>query len=351
MDAFLQNAGFDIKLPDWDIGTRKNRRFIDSITRQMFPQLSPTQRNKLVEYAGPTVSAELSDMLSSASPLKLIDIGRSLISSSSFRTRMEGFKTSLERSIGTELKNVDRDANQYLSETKLAPTRYASQLKLRQGDKNYLPGTGTGKEPITQSVSDIVQADLFSYQTPNPELGENNSLYIDNQLNDRILSGGDALPVSSLDIAKLVGVGPIIPQWRSEQDVEREVDILIHNAMTSSAFHSLPPISIALDDQNMAQRNPSYMMPIVQTEQLSVYNQGVPLGELNRLGFKRQSVDTLRWPDKKTRVGPYMQPTPRVDAFNQIEEDGYNYLETTGKAWAPLFQTTVLRDGAHWLSV
>jgi hypothetical protein len=350
MDAFLQNAGFDIKLPSWDIGTRKNRRFIDSVTRQMYPKLSSTQRNKLVEYAGPTVSAELSDMLRDASQLKTIDIGRDLISSSSFRTRMDGFKTSLERNLGAELKNIDRGANQYLSETPVNPTRNASQMKLRQGSKNYLPGTSTGKEPISQSVSDIVQADLFSYQPPNPELGENNSLYLDNQQNDQILSGGDALPISVLDIAKLVGVAPIIPQWRSEQDVEREIDIRIHDAMVSNAFHSLPPVSITLNDQNEDQSHPSYLMPIVQTGRLAVYNQGVPLGELNRIGFKRQSVDMLRQPDKKTRVGLYVQPTTPIDAFNQIEEDGYNYMETTGKAWAPLAQTTVLRDGSHWLS-
>lgn len=60
------------------------------------------------------------------------------------------------------------------------------------------------KESLTQQVSDTAQADLFNYVPPNSELGENNSLYLFNELNMQYrLHNANVKPL--LDVPSVLG--------------------------------------------------------------------------------------------------------------------------------------------------
>ncbi len=52
--------------------------------------------------------------------------------------------------------------------------------------REILPGEKTGSEDQKISVADIVKADLWHYIAPNGDLGTNNSLFLDNRLNEAI---------------------------------------------------------------------------------------------------------------------------------------------------------------------
>jgi hypothetical protein len=193
------------------------------------------------------------------------------------------------------------------------------------------PGQDTAKESVMQSVSDIVQSDLFSYRTTNPETGLNNSVYLDNLRNEYINTREPGRPRPPHELEQLVLPFPVLDQYKDAQPIEA---IMMRDAQTTVAaevLNSGPPRSFALNDASVEidpfQLSNTQVTFMVNVNSLQPgfqrdFTQSTEFGENEYLGMTRTS-SSLRFP-REPEDDKYMNPIEKSVNLDR-EERGVGF--------------------------
>ena len=201
-----------------------------------------------------------------------------------------------------------------------------------------LPGPEALKESPDQALRDIVNADMFDYRTPNEELGQANSLYLDNLRNERLRFYDCSIPRQPQHLEELVAGYTTIPQFDPSVS---ETEDAIHDALKSSIIENglmhIPPISLSLKDLTGKPdpfglpRRDSYMIPVAdQTPGFRTVMQGCYPGYLDAMGF-RPTYDPMRDPDQQpSRLLPAVPAQSAAAQIMQYNRDGGDYLWSSG---------------------
>lgn len=193
------------------------------------------------------------------------------------------------------------------------------------------PGQDTARESVRQSVSDIVQSDLFSYNTTNAETGLNNTVYLDNLRNEYINTRDPGRPRPPYELEQLVLPFPVISQYLDQQPVE---DILMREAKTLVGAEMLlrgPPLSFALNDASV-QVDPFQLSKTEMTFMVNVnslqpgmqrdWTQSTEFGENEYIGMRKTS-SSLRFP-REAEDNTYTNPIPKQQNLER-EEKGVGF--------------------------
>ena len=317
----------------------RTKPFFNQIIRNAMPSLSTTQRSRLLEHVGPLFGQQFRPRFKNATQKDLVEIARDLQQNTQFKDVLKHYQTTLEQEIGVPLSQVDAGSIQMDNQ----PIDFGAH-KLRA--RFLLPTSDTLRESQSQSLRDIVNADLFDYRTPNEELGSNNALYIGNLQNERLRFMDATVPRNSIE--QLVSIAPVLPQWSGRYDMEDAIHDRIRDAVVQEGMKSLPPISIALND-NTYMRDPyGNYRPNNFFEPVNVagsgyqrdFTQGVQNGELDARGFK-PDYDPLRNPRERTRME--IVPIQRDSALD--------YIFSTGFEVQPPYVPPIDLKGLQWMDI
>lgn len=144
------------------------------------------------------------------------------------------------------------------------------------GARILLPGSKTGSETVTQSVSDVAKGDLWNFRPENSELGVNNMLYLDNLQNQAIrLSGELYQPHTVMSAPDNLGHEGL-PLLKNSTDVRNALAKAIQTAADmGKTFNTLsgPFTAISLLGGNVNQMDPNmqdkrYLTDMIPNEQL-----------------------------------------------------------------------------------
>lgn len=327
----------------------KQRPVVRQIIKTAFPNLSTVQAGNLVDFAAPHLAPSLRTKLgANPSQNDVIAITRDIAQNPNVKSLLEGYKKSYEREIGIPLQRQGRGENEYESNKPRQNTFNSSQLKLRS---HYIQaGAETATETIPEAVSDIVQSDLFSYNTANPENGVNNSVYIETELNEQANLVGANIPRPPDKLEQLVGLSSIPWQWRDTIDVEANIEDLMHDAVVQSGLVMMPPVSVTLKDRmpvNDPFGLPRVVNPFIPVNSLQPgfqkdYTQGTEFGHLDRIGFKRQGYDTWRFPREPSQFLPGTRPIDEATSMQMQDDDGITVPMAFASVPAPRAETTTL---------
>ena len=317
----------------------RTKPFFNQIIRNAMPSLSTTQRSRLLRHVGPLLGQQFRDRFKNATQKDLVEIARDLQQNTQFKDVLKHYQTTLEQEIGP-LSQIDAGSAQLDNQ----PIDFGAH-KLRA--RFLLPTRDTLRESQSQSLRDIVNADLFDYRTPNEELGSNNALYIGNLQNERLRFMDATMPRNSIE--QLVSIAPVLPQWTGSFDMEDAIHDRIRDAVVQEGIKSLPPISIALnDDTNMRDpygnyRPNNFFEPVnaAGPGYQKDFTQGVEFRELDRMGF-RPDYDPLRNPRERTRM-----VTVPISG-----EQSCDYIFSTGFGVQPPYIGPIdLKNGMQWMDI
>ena len=333
----------------WDPLDVRTKPFFNQIIRNALPSLSTTQRSKLLMHVGPLFGQQFRARFKNASQKDLVEIARDLQQNSQFKDVLRHYQTTLEQEIGVPLNQIDAGTMQLDNQ----PIDFGAH-KLRA--RFLLPTKDTLRESVSQSLNDIVQADLFDFRTPNEELGSNNALYLGNLQNERLRFMDPTMP-RGYSIEQLVSIAPVLPQWTGQFDVEDAIYDKIRDDVVQEGIKSLPPFSIALND-NTNMRDPygnyrpnNFMEPVnsLGPGYQRDFTQGVEFRELDMIGF-RPDYDPLRNPRERTRMGMLPIQT-REEQLSQIYRQGFDSTFHTGFAVQPPYQGPIDLKGLQWMDI
>jgi len=327
----------------------KQRPIVRQVIRNAFPGLSSVQAGEMVEFAGPHLAASLAAKLGeNPTQSDVISAVRDLAQNPNAKTLLTEYKTSLETEMGAPLSRYRQGENEFLNAQAGPAQQNTAALKLRS--RYMLPGAETLTETVDESVSDIVQSDLFSYNTANPENGVNNSVYIETELNAIENLKGANIPRPPDRLEQLVGLSDIPYQWHDTQNVDDEMSDIMYSAVVQSGILAMPPISVALKDRMALsdpfglprQANPFVPVNTLQPGFEVDYTQSTEFGELDRIGFKRADCDTLRFPRESSQFLPGDRPIAVTTSINMQRDDGIMVPMAFGSTPAPMGGTTKL---------
>jgi len=352
-DELTLKSGVNIPQKNWDPAHRKQRPLIKQLIRNLYPKLSPIQVGSFTDYVGPHIAKKFQDALPvNLTQSQLLNVVRDWTVLPKTKATFESYKNAYQRNLGIPLEEIDKGvASLEVSSNK--PAFDAGKMILRS--RYTLPGTNDFGESTEEAMSDIVQADLFSYQTSNMEDGINNSVYLDSEISLKMNMFGANMPRPPQHLEQLVGLSSIPYQWHDTQDAEAALGEIVVDSMVQSAFVNLPPVSITLhDDMNipdpfsLPKRN-NYLVPVndlsrpIQRD----YTQGTEFRELDTVGFKRDGYDTWRFPREASQFlgSDIVKPMTEEEEMNLIDQQGVNPTYSLGLPPAPMYQTTYLRGG------
>ena len=327
----------------------KQRPIVRQIIKTAFPNLSTVQAGNLVDFSAPHLAPSLKTKLGvNPSQNDVIAVVRDISQNPNVKSLLEGYKKSYERELGIPLQRQGRGENEYESNKPRQNTFNSSQLKIRS---HYIQaGAKTASETTPEAVSDIVQADLFSYNTANPENGVNNSVYIETALNEEKNLIGANIPRPPDKLEQLVGLSSIPWQWRDTIDVEANIEDLMHDAVVQSGLVMMPPVSVTLKDRmpvNDPFGLPRVVNPFIPVDSLQPgfekdYTQGTEFGQLDAIGFKRAGYDTWRFPRDRSQFLPGTRPIDEATSMQMQDSDGITVPMAFGSVPAPRAETTTL---------
>ena len=333
-DLFATLTG-DAAPGPWDKRDLRSKAFLGQVFRNSIPGLSSVQRGRLLEYAGPRFAEILRPRLNGAkSQYELMELARDLQVSEKFQSQLRRYKTKYEQQIGAPLSSVEKGSNELDNQR---PDTGAHSLRPRF----RLPGPDTLREDRTQSISDIVQGDMFSFNPPDAELGQNHSLFLDNLQHEAYIRYAEPLgmPRRPDYLEELVAIGSVPPQWSCEME---DLDDIIHDKMRDAAVQAglktMPPVSITLEDRTNKPcpfglpRPNNYLIPINDLSEnfKRDFTQGVEFGELDRLGWKRD-YDTWRNPREPSKFLPATPIMTQQEQMTKITKNGFDPTFSTAE--------------------
>jgi hypothetical protein len=222
-------------------------------------------------------------------------------------------------------EQYNRDENYNEDSSKIA---LSGKPVLRQ--RFIQPGQDTARESMQQSVSDVVQSDLFSYNTTNVETGINNSIYLDNMRHEYILSRSPGLPRPPQQLEQLVLPFEVLEQYNDQQPIEKLLQDDAQTIVAGEILRAGPPLSFALNDASLQidpfqlrtqvtfMTNVNSLQPSFQRD----FTQSTEFGENEFLGM-RSINDTLRYP-REAQDNTYFPPIPREVSLME-EERGIGF--------------------------
>ena len=256
----------------------------------------------------------------------------------------------MEQQSGVPLASVDAGATQLDSQP---DNMRANKLRTRAS----LPTDLAYRETPMHAIKDVALANQYDFRAPGEDLGQNNSLYLDNLRHDATLRyAGASLPRRPDDLENLVGTQPPVPQWTDDYPVEDAVAKMYHDAVIQDGLRSLPPISVALKD-NIPCPDPygnyrpnNYFEPVnnLQPGYQRDFTQSVEFGELDARGFK-PDYDPLRTPRAVSRLLPAVSIQTKDEQLRQIYRQGYDATFHTGFAVEPPTPGPMSLKGFQWM--
>jgi hypothetical protein len=352
-DELTLKSGVNIPQKQWDPKHRKQRPLVKQLIRNLYPKLTPPQVDSFTEFAGPYISKKFQDALPvDITQTQLLNVVRDWTALPKTKATFDSYKNAYQRNIGVPLEETDKGVPS-LEITTNRPAFDAGKMILRS--RYTLPGTDDFSESTEQAMSDIVQADLFSYQTSNMQDGTNNTVYLDSEINLKMNMMGANMPRPPAQLEQLVGITKILYQYNDTQDVEAAIGDIVVESMVQTAFANLPPVSVTLHDDmdipdpfGLPKRN-NYLVP-VQDLSLQLqrdYTQGTEFRELDSIGFKRDGFDTWRFPREASQFlgADTVQPMAYEQEMSLIEGQGVNPTYSFSIPPAPMYETTYLRGG------
>ena len=307
----------------------RHRPIVKQIIKNAFPKLSTGQLSTMIEFAGPhmgpTLTARRGDNPSQA---EVIQVVRDMAQNPRVKELLDGYKASYENEQGIPLERQGEGQNEFENNKPRQKTFNAAQLKLRS--RYIQPGSETLTETTPEAVSDIVQSDLFSYNTANAENGVNNSVYIETELNEMGNMVNANIPRPPDRLEQLVGLSKIPWQWNDTIDVQEQIEDIMKDTVVEVGMQLLPPVSITLKD--IMPISDPFRLPRVKNSYVPVnnlqpgfqkdYTQGTSFGQLDAVGFKREGYDTWRFPREPSQFLPGTRPVDEATSAKMQDEDG-----------------------------
>lgn len=233
-------------------------------------------------------------------------------------------KTYLQANRDASLLGTERNLSEVTQEGKAA--KPIQPLVLRS--RFVLPDENTVSETWQQTLLDVTAADMFSWRDSNEETGTYNSVYLYGKANEEMLTRDAGVPRPPDNLEELVGTGPIIPQWRDEQDMDEYMIDKAKVMVSEALVRNLPPgTSLGIQDANEAPNQVGFMTDILSLKPgfQKDYTQGLSGSELDRVGL-RPITDTWLDPLAPAR-NTYYPPRPAEDSYRIMAEGvGHDYL-------------------------
>ena len=352
MESILEALGKKPKPPTaYDPRDIRSKAFFGQVIRNAMPSLSGTQRAKFLDYVGPLLGQQFRSRFVGASQKDLIQMARDLQQNESFQSTLKYYQTTMEQQSGVPLASVDAGATQLDNQ----PDNVRANNKLRT--RALLPTDLAYRETPMQAISDVALANEFDFRAPMEELGQNNSLYLDNLRHDAQLRyAGASLPRRPDDLENLVGTQPPVPQWTDDYPMEDAIANMYHDEAVQDGLSSLPPVSVALKD-NIPCPDPygnyrpnNYFEPVnnLGPGYQRDFTQSVEFGELDARGFK-PDYDPLRTPRDVSRLLPAVPIQTKEQQLRQIYTQGYDATFSTGFAVEPPTPGPMSLKGFQWM--
>ena len=351
METILEALGKKPVPPkQYDPRDTRSKAFFGQVIRNAMPSLSGTQRGKFLEYIGPLLGQQFRSRFVNASQKDLIQLARDLQQNENFQNTLKYYQTTMEQESGVPLTSVDAGATQIDNQP---DNMRATKLRARA----LLPTKLAYRETPQQAISDVALANQFDFRAPGEDLGQNNSLYLDNLRHDATLRyAGASLPRRPDDLERLVGTTDPVPQWTDDYPMEDAVAQIYHDAVIADGLRSLPPISVALKD-NLPMADPygnyrpnNYFEPVnnLGPGYQKDFTQTVEFGELDRRGFK-PDYDPLRTPREPSRLLPAVPIQTKDEQLRQIYRQGFDATFHTGFAVEPPTAGPIDLKGFQWM--
>lgn len=253
------------------VPTRK-KPYLRSIVQSLYPKLPANERANLAGY--------LSNFLGET--LGAIDVDQPDLKQ----------RNNLQDVLYSHKGTIDELVRAYQATNPTAPSdsrEVAGKQTLRS--RFYLPGDEDFVESPYQQVSDAVSGDLFSLPGAVPEVGINNSLFLDQRLNEMRNESNAIQPRPN--IAQLVESYPVPWQWGSfELPVDDIVQDMFYDRMVAAVLPVVIPGNVSLSVDTRLEP----AMPVPGAFETAIYNPLSPQPEVsNRLGFK-SSYSSWRYP-------------------------------------------------------
>jgi len=250
---------------------------------------------------------------------------------SRFRGTNDGATTSqrIRELASEEMKNAEKesfkaftDANGSTLDATTAQSLPAPGSFVLRGRYEIADGDDV-KESLDAKVKDTVSADLFNFVQPNAEEGYNNSLFLDNRLNDALrYAGSDVKAFEKSPNGLGFNSSLYVQQFESvyEDLNEIETDAMVVAPLQTkelSGFGALPGSNIISEEPFTQTIESSFMIPgDIQPGRFTRDNFSQPLAAefINLVGMKPY-YDQYRHP-----FNPSFQPTAIMDPQRQITQ-------------------------------
>jgi hypothetical protein len=158
------------------------------------------------------------------------------------------FSTMYKDGIGTLEKSFDKASRNKLFDDE-DKRDIAGKPVLRS--RFFLAGADTIKETVETSVSDVVQGDLFAWQTSNEETGIFNSVYLDNKRHDLLMSQDCGAPRPPQQLEQLLFGHDVPEQYNDQQPIDSILYDMIKQDVVSAGLMGAGPVSVGLADQHV----------------------------------------------------------------------------------------------------
>ena len=195
----------------------------------------------------------------------------------------------------------------------------------------FLAGKDTISENPSQSMSDVVQADLFSWRSSNEETGTFNSVYLDSKRHEWMMTQDAGEPRPPQRLEQMLFGHEVPEQWHDQQAIDSIVYDSVKEAVVQAGLMGGAPTSVALSDQHVEVdpfglsdtrstflRNVNTMSPA-----LEVVPNGVPFGSLDARGMRLASgLEDWSHPLAPTTGTAYAIQRPS-EGVAEIDEAGF----------------------------
>ncbi len=262
LEDILKASGITTVSP---VPSRK-RPYVRSIVQSLYPKLPAHERANLSNY--------LSDFLGAT--LGKIDVDQPDLTQ----------RNNLQDVLYSHKGGIDELVRAYQATNPTAPNdsrEVAGKATLRS--RFYVPGDEDFVENPYQQVSDVVSGDLFSLPAAVPETGINNSLYLDQRLNEMRNELNPLLPRPN--IAQLVESYPVPWQWAGNDIGEFPVDDLVQDMLYERMVAAVLPVVIPGNVSLTVDTRMEPATPVPGAFETAIYNPLSPQPQVsNNLGFK-----------------------------------------------------------------
>ena len=275
--------------------------------------------------------------------LKLESFARGSFNANShaIRTYFEGTKTSDEMNdrisdFSTRYKTEISDLESNFDQSSRNRTFDDEDKRQAAGkpvlrSRFFLAGKDTISENSAQSMSDVVQADLFSWRSSNEETGTFNSVYLDSKRHEWMMMQDPGEPRPPQRLEQMLFGHEVPEQWHDQQPLDSLVYDSVKEVVVQAGLMGGAPTSVALSDQHVEVdpfglsdtrstflRNVNTMSPA-----LEVVPNGVPFGSLDGRGMRLASgLEDWTHPLAPTTGTAYAIQRPS-EGVAEIDEAGF----------------------------